>query len=127
MATTAKSIMFMTTWRKYLPFIRVLMKKSVSGEQTLCMNRIDFERGGKAKKWGYNFVVNFVNRRPSPMPGDDEFARAFATVMLGDDAISGYIAAGDYCFTLNNKYELVIKHTTLVSSTTLVSEAAPLV
>ncbi len=116
MTTTAKSILFMTTWKKYLPFIRVLMKKSITGEQTLCMNRIDFERGGRSKKWGYNFVISFVNRRPAPTAGDDEFARAFIDVMQDDAIVSGHIGAGDYSFSLNNKYELTIKNISVTAA-----------
>lgn len=53
--------MYTQTWKKYLPVIVFLMKRSAKGEQTLDMNRIDFERaaGGKKVKHSFsNFTLN---------------------------------------------------------------------
>ena len=36
--------MFLQTWKKYLPVIILLMKRSEKGEQVLDMNYTDFQR-----------------------------------------------------------------------------------
>jgi len=36
--------MFTPTWNKYLPIIKILLKRSVNAEQTLDMNSTDFQR-----------------------------------------------------------------------------------
>ena len=38
--------MYNHIWKKYLPIIKILLKKSVAEEQVLALNRVDFERAG---------------------------------------------------------------------------------
>lgn len=51
--------MFTQTWKKYLPVIVFLMKRSATGEQTLDMNFTDFERaaGGKKIKLAFSTIT----------------------------------------------------------------------
>ena len=51
--------MYIQTWKKYLPVIHILIKRSVQGEQVLDMNQIDFERaaGGKKVRLGFETLV----------------------------------------------------------------------
>lgn len=53
--------MFIQTWKKYLPVIVFLMKRSARGEQTLDMNFTDFERAARGKKIKLNFGTITVN------------------------------------------------------------------
>lgn len=53
--------MFTHTWKKYLPVILFLMKRSARGEQTLDMNVIDFERAAGGKKIALKFSPITLN------------------------------------------------------------------
>jgi len=53
--------MFTQTWKKYLPVILFLMKRSARGEQTLDMNQTDFERAAGGKKIKLNFSSITLN------------------------------------------------------------------
>ena len=53
--------MFTQTWKKYLPVIIFLMKRSSRGVQTLDMNSIDFERAAGGKKVKLNFGSITIN------------------------------------------------------------------
>lgn len=53
--------MFTQTWKKYLPVIIFLMKRSSRGMQTLDMNSIDFERAAGGKKVKLNFGSITIN------------------------------------------------------------------
>lgn len=53
--------MFTQTWKKYLPVIIFLMKRSVRGRQTVDMNLIDFERAAGGKKIKLNFATITLN------------------------------------------------------------------
>ncbi|HET9747558.1 MAG TPA: hypothetical protein VFP97_17700 [Chitinophagaceae bacterium] len=56
--------MFVQTWKKYLPVIVFLMKRSARGEQKLDMNHTDFERATGGKKIKLNFpTVTLKNGR----------------------------------------------------------------
>ena len=64
--------MFSQAWKKYLPVITILMKRSPNGEQTLDMNKTDFERaaGGRKAKLSFSITLhkgriqNFTNPPP---------------------------------------------------------------
>jgi hypothetical protein len=47
--------MYTTVWSKYLPIIRIVMKRSLAAEQVLALNAADFERAGMKRKSGYKF------------------------------------------------------------------------
>ena len=53
--------MFVQTWKKYLPVIVFLMKRSTKGEQTLDMNLTDFERATGGRKVKLNFSRITIN------------------------------------------------------------------
>ena len=42
--------MFTQTWKKYLPVILILMKKSALEDQVLKVNQTDFERAAGGRK-----------------------------------------------------------------------------
>ena len=47
--------MFTQTWKKYLPVIILLMRRSENGDQVLDMNSTDFKRASAGKKIKLNF------------------------------------------------------------------------
>ena len=67
--------MFSQTWRKYLPVIILLMKRSGKGEQVLSMNHTDFERAAGGKKIKFTFSdlspimdVSTIGQNIRPLP-----------------------------------------------------------
>ena len=54
--------MFLQTWNRYLPVIKILLKRSVNAEQTLDMNSSDFQRASGGKKIKYTLVWQKVLR-----------------------------------------------------------------
>ena len=53
--------MYAQIWTKYLPIIRILLKRTKQDNQVLDLNRIDFERMGTGRKAGYKFTIEFKN------------------------------------------------------------------
>ena len=56
--------MFTQTWKKYLPVIILLMKRSDKAEQVLDMNYTDFARAAAGKKNKTHFFKCVVNEWP---------------------------------------------------------------
>ena len=54
--------MFTQAWNKYLPVIRILMKRSVNGPQKLDTNRTDFERAAGGRKLKFTFSTVTLTR-----------------------------------------------------------------
>lgn len=48
-------------WTRYLPIIKILIKKSVEKKEVLEMNKIDFASVGDRKSSGYSFNIIIEN------------------------------------------------------------------
>ena len=110
MPNNTKRYFYASIWNKYLPVIRILVKKSATGEQVFNMNRIDFERAGSSRKSGYKFSVNFVNGRPDTIFAGNELVQSLITALQEDDAIQQQLQKNDYTFSFTSKYQLQIKN-----------------
>ena len=103
--------MYNHIWKKYLPIIKILMKKSVSGEdQVLALNRIDFERAGTGRKAGYKFKIEFIDGKVGNVISGSPLAMHLAQVILEDDAAKQILTENNYDVSLNTKFQLTIKH-----------------
>ncbi len=99
----------MSVWSKYLPAIQILLKKSAAEDQSLGMNRTDFERAAGIRKSGYRFSINFVNGRPDTLFNGNDLVQAFIAVLNGDKVMREHLLKNDYAFTFSN-YKLHIKN-----------------
>ncbi|MDE3247818.1 MAG: hypothetical protein KGO82_04105 [Bacteroidota bacterium] len=103
--------MYQHIWVKYLPVIRILMKRSASGDQSLDLNKSDFEKGGVIRKAGYKFTIVFSRGRVSNVISSSTLAPDLAAVLLQDPAIKGLIAENNYEIDLNTRFQLAIRYT----------------
>lgn len=100
--------MYTIVWKKYLPVIKILMKKAAGGDQLLGLNRSDFEKEKVAKKSNVRFTVNMVNGNARNAAGIAPIGREFVTVLQEDGAVSELMRHNDFVFNLSNRYELGI-------------------
>lgn len=101
--------MYIQIWNKYLPVIKILLKKTPSGDQVLNLNRIDFERVGSARKAGYKFSIEFVKGRVANIISGSQLASELAAVMLEDANVRAILLEKDYEISLNTKFQLTMK------------------
>jgi hypothetical protein len=101
--------MYTYTWKKYLPVIRLLLKRSVTGDQMMNLNRIDFEKGSRARKPSCSFEINVNNGRlqslKAPAPAKD-----LMDILMADDIAKKLLRGNHYMITLNSDFELRLKH-----------------
>lgn len=103
--------MYNHIWKKYLPIIKILMKKSVSGNtQVLDLNRIDFERAGTGRKAGYKFKIEFTDGKVGNVISGSSLAVHLAEVILEDDAAKEILKEHSFEVSLNTKFQLIIKN-----------------
>ena|SRR5687767_5830086 len=107
-------MMYVHVWNKYLPIIKILMKKASAGNQTLDLNRIDFERAGSGRKAGYKFSIDFKQGRVSNIISGSPLASDLATVLLNDPASRAILANADISIALNTKFQLAIANKSIV-------------
>ena len=101
--------MYNHIWRKYLPIIKILLKKSRSEEQMLVLNRIDFEKAGTGRKAGYKFTIEFTDGKVGNVISGSPLAVNLAEVILEDDAAKDILAESNFEVSLNTKFQLSIK------------------
>ena len=102
--------MYTQIWSKYLPIIKILLKRSANGNQTLELNRIDFERAGSGRKAGYKFLIELVAGRTINVLSGIPLAKDLADVMLADVGIKEILNKGNYEIGLNTRFQLSIKN-----------------
>ena len=104
--------MYTQIWSKYLPIIKILLKRTLNGDQVLDLNRIDFERAGSGRKAGYKFTIEFTKGRVANIISGSALASDLAFVMLDDVNIKALLLANHYVVSLNTKFQLSLKNVT---------------
>lgn len=102
--------MYTQIWNKYLPIIKILLKRSASGDQLLDLNRIDFERAGSGRKAGYKFTIEFVKGRVANIISGSALASDLAAAMLEEPNVRALLAENDYIVSLNTRFQLSLKN-----------------
>ncbi|WP_051417329.1 hypothetical protein [Sediminibacterium salmoneum] len=110
--------MYAQIWIKYLPIIRILLKRTKQDNQVLDLNRIDFERMGTGRKAGYKFTIEFKNGKVANLISSSALASDLATVMLEDVNTKQILEGGLYTVSLNTKFQLLIKAVAAAEATT---------
>src|SRR6266404_6311272 len=104
--------MFIPTWNKYLPIIKILLKRSVNAEQTLDMNKTDFQRAAGGRKAKFTFSMLLVKGRPQNMQAPPPLAKDLVTVLQQDDTTYKFIRQQELELSMNSSFQLMIKNCT---------------
>ena len=101
--------MYTYTWRKYLPLIRLLVKKSAQGPQTAMLNQTDFLKFAKSKKPILNFTLDIKEGKFSvlKMP---PVAMELIEILMEDPAARALIRSGQYSLTLAKNYQFTVNN-----------------
>ena len=102
--------MYTNIWLKYLPIIRIVMKRAIVSQQTLALNVSDFERAGMKRKSGYKFTFGLKEGKVKNVIIDLPLATDLVSVLLQDKVIKDLVQTHEFQLSLSPKYELVISH-----------------
>jgi hypothetical protein len=108
--------MYTNVWGKYLPVIRIVLKRSLTAEQILNLNAQDFERAGMTRKSGYKFLIKFREGKPVNVIVDLPLASSLASTLLEDPVVKELFSTNEFHISLNPKFQLTIKHVPLVDT-----------
>ena len=100
--------MYTQLWNKYLPVIRILIKRTVTGDQVLNLNPSDFKNAGAVRKSGYKFEVEFVNGKVNNLINLPDMGKDFATSFLADKIIQELLTQADFTIGMNGKFQLTL-------------------
>jgi hypothetical protein len=102
---------FDSTWRKYMPLIRLMMRRAAKESQLLSLSKFDFIKAGAATKGSHGFKISFV-KGSAENALHHQLAKDFLSAMMRDAAIKEMLASNDYDIGMNSKFELSIKNRT---------------
>ena len=107
--------MFLQTWKKYLPVIILLMKRSDKGEQVLNMNYTDFQRaaGGKKIKLSFSILV-LANGRTNYESKANALATDLMLVLQENEQAGKLMRDKLFEFSMNSDFQLTIRNNTPV-------------
>ena len=109
--------MYTQIWNKYLPIIRILLKRSATEEQSLKLNTSDFEKAGSTRKSGYKFNIHFSNGRVDNVISTSPLAKDLAATLLQDPMVKELFKKNEYQVSMNTKFQLFIKMTAKAAAT----------
>ena len=104
--------MFSQAWNKYLPIIKILMKRTPNADQTLDMNKTDFERAAGGRKAKFTFNVSLHKGRIQNITSPPPVAKELATILQEDEMTRKLVREFDYEFSMNSSFQLLIKNST---------------
>lgn len=109
--------MFNQAWKKYLPVITILLKRSATGEQSLSMNHTDFERaaGGRKMKWSFPTLQLTNGRIQNNGTKYPALATEMVTELQIDEQISKLLQKQEFEFSMTNDFKLLIKNVNVLS------------
>lgn len=102
---------YLTTWKKYLPVIRLHLKKSLNEDQSFKLNITDFESAGDRGKSGYSFNIAMENGRVTNNISGSAVARDLYEALKGDEAIKAMLQDKQVKISVGKTFILTIKTT----------------
>ena len=102
---------YLTTWKRYLPVIRLHIKKSFNEEQAFKLNITDFESAGGGAKSGYTFNIQMENGKVINNISGSAVARDLYEALRGDDAIKAMLQDKAVKISVGKSFMLTIKTT----------------
>jgi hypothetical protein len=105
--------MFRQTWKKYLPIIVFLMKRSAKGAQALDMNFTDFEKacGGKKIKFSFSNIVLSNGRSDTDQKHSILVSDLILVLQENKESVS-MMTSKQFEFAMNSDFQLTIKNVT---------------
>jgi|SRR5687768_8243220 len=103
--------MYKHVWNKYLPVIRILLKKSATAVQKLGLNRTDFEKGTRGRKASCSFHIELEKGRVTTISPAAP-AKDLVALLLEDETTRVLLRQNNYKITLKSDLELIIANIT---------------
>jgi hypothetical protein len=116
--------MFLQTWSKYIRVIGILLKRSAKEEQTLDMNKSDFQRAAGGKKTKFSFSFTIVNGRPAGGENLSPLAKDLISALQQDETCYQFMKQKEIVFSMNNDFQLLITNNTPATETDSSGEEA---
>jgi hypothetical protein len=100
---------YLQTWKKYLPVIRLHLKRSLAEEQQFKLNITDFESAGERGKSGYTFNLQIENGKVTNNISGSAVARDLFELLKEDEIIKAFLQNRSVKISVGKSFVLSIK------------------
>ena len=100
---------YLQTWKKYIPVIRLYLKKSLTDDQQFKLNITDFESAGDRGKSGYTFNLQIENGKVSNNISGSAVARDLFELLKADEIIKAFLQDRSVKISVGKSFMLTIK------------------
>ncbi len=114
---------YLQTWKKYIPVIRLHLKRSLTEDQSFKLNITDFESAGDRGKSGYTFNLSLENGKLANNISGSAVARDLVEALKADDAIKAMLQGKNVKISVGKSFLFSIK-TSHISTFVKESETA---
>ncbi|WP_158992697.1 hypothetical protein [Mucilaginibacter sp. L196] len=104
---------YLQTWKKYLPVIRLHLKRSLTEDQSFKLNITDFESAGDRGKSGYTFSIIIENGKVTTSLSGSPVARDLYEALRSDETIKTMFLDKSVKIAVGKTFLLSIKTTHL--------------
>ena len=101
---------YLTTWKRYIPVIRLHLKRSLNEEQQFKLNITDFESAGDRGKSGYTFNIALENGKVINNISGSAVARDLYEALKNDEAIKAMLVNRSIKISVGKSFVLSIKN-----------------
>ncbi|MES2781118.1 MAG: hypothetical protein V4651_14590 [Bacteroidota bacterium] len=98
--------MYTQLWKKYLPVIRLLLKKTTDGDQKLQLYKHEFESTGARNKLGYIFSLEMVNGKPINKSNKTAVSNDLCILISENEAIATWMKEQHIKISVNRACEM---------------------
>ncbi|MEO6977219.1 MAG: hypothetical protein ABI113_02540, partial [Mucilaginibacter sp.] len=100
---------YLTTWKRYIPVIRLHLKRSLNEEQQFKLNITDFESAGDRGKSGYTFNIALENGKVTNNISGSAVALDLYEALKADEAIKAMLQNKSIKISVGKSFMLSIK------------------
>lgn len=116
--------MYTQLWKKYLPVIRLLLKKTTDGDQKLQLYKHEFEATGARNKLGYIFALEMVNGKPVNKSNKTAVSHDLCTLLSENEAIATWMKEQHIKISVNRACEMIFSTLTKQEAPEVLTEVA---
>ena len=100
---------FLALWTKYLPVIRILLKKSVNEEQQVALGKMELQSVDNRKNANYSFNLEILKGKLENRIGGSPIGKDLFNVLITDSNVISFMSDKMITIKMGKNSQLILK------------------
>ena len=100
---------FSALWTKYLPVLRIMLKKSIADEQQVAVGKLELNAADSRKNANYVFKVEIVKGKIVSTIGNKIISKDLLNVLNSDPLMRAFMADKQIYLSMDKSSQLTLK------------------